>query len=232
MGLVHRVLPDAELEGFVDGILHTLSGERAAGDRQLEDHHRGVREVGGIAGPGTRCAPPCGAAPRAPTTRKAGARSWKSASRASRGNELKIKSIRVRAVAVPMKRPLAHQHRGGHGRAAAAHRPADRRRHRRALLPVQPRQAPPAGRSRRWSRRWREMLKGDAVAPFDIEKKLRARYTLLGVHNIVLFAMSGIDMAAWDALGQSLEPAAGAPARRDAAADARLQLQGPRHSCR
>jgi mandelate racemase len=49
-----------------------------------------------------------------------------------------------------------------------------------------------------------EMLKGDAVAPFDIEKKLRARYTLLGVHNIVLFAMSGIDMAAWDALGQSL----------------------------
>ena len=49
-----------------------------------------------------------------------------------------------------------------------------------------------------------EMLKGDAVAPFDIEKKLRARYALLGVHNIVLFAMSGIDMAAWDALGQAL----------------------------
>jgi mandelate racemase len=49
-----------------------------------------------------------------------------------------------------------------------------------------------------------EMLKGDAVAPFDIEKKLRGRYALLGVHNIVLFAMSGIDMAAWDALGQAL----------------------------
>ena len=49
-----------------------------------------------------------------------------------------------------------------------------------------------------------EMLKDDEVAPFEIEKKLRARYTLLGVHNIVLFAMSGIDMAAWDALGQSL----------------------------
>src|SRR5262245_30371466 len=49
-----------------------------------------------------------------------------------------------------------------------------------------------------------EMLKGDEVAPFDIEKKLRARYALLGVHNIVLFAMSGIDMAAWDALGQAL----------------------------
>jgi mandelate racemase len=50
-----------------------------------------------------------------------------------------------------------------------------------------------------------EMLKGDEVAPFDLERKLRARFTLLGVHNIVLFAMSGIDMAAWDAYAQSLE---------------------------
>jgi len=49
-----------------------------------------------------------------------------------------------------------------------------------------------------------EMIKGDEVAPYDIERKLRARYTLLGVHNIVLFAMSGIDMAAWDAVGQAL----------------------------
>ncbi len=48
-----------------------------------------------------------------------------------------------------------------------------------------------------------EMVKGDEVAPFEIERKLRARYALLGVHNIVLFAMSGIDMAAWDALGQA-----------------------------
>lgn len=48
------------------------------------------------------------------------------------------------------------------------------------------------------------MITGDALAPFEIEKKLRARYTLLGVHNIVLFAMSGIDMCAWDALGQAL----------------------------
>src|SRR5258706_6429505 len=49
-----------------------------------------------------------------------------------------------------------------------------------------------------------ELLKGDAVAPFEIEKKLRARYTLLGVHNMVLFAMAAIDMCAWDALGQAL----------------------------
>ena len=50
-----------------------------------------------------------------------------------------------------------------------------------------------------------QMLVGDAVAPFEIEKKLRARHKLLGVHNIVLFAMSGIDMTAWDVVGQSLD---------------------------
>lgn len=49
-----------------------------------------------------------------------------------------------------------------------------------------------------------EMVKGDALVPFELEAKLRKRHTLLGVHNIVLFAMSGIDMAAWDALGQAL----------------------------
>src|SRR3954468_4351011 len=49
-----------------------------------------------------------------------------------------------------------------------------------------------------------EMVKGDVVAPYEIERKLRTKYALLGVHNVVLFAISGIDMAAWDALGQSL----------------------------
>jgi mandelate racemase len=49
-----------------------------------------------------------------------------------------------------------------------------------------------------------EMIRGDEVAPLELERKLRARYALLGVHNIVLFAMAGIDMAAWDALAQSL----------------------------
>jgi mandelate racemase len=49
-----------------------------------------------------------------------------------------------------------------------------------------------------------ELIVGDAVAPFEIDKKLRAKYALLGVHNIVLFAMSAIDMCAWDALGQAL----------------------------
>jgi mandelate racemase len=49
------------------------------------------------------------------------------------------------------------------------------------------------------------MLEGNPVAPFDIEKKLRARYALLGVHNVVLIAMAGIDMAAWDAMAQAQE---------------------------
>jgi mandelate racemase len=49
-----------------------------------------------------------------------------------------------------------------------------------------------------------DMIAGDGVAPFDIERKLRQKYTLLGVHNIVLFAISGIDMAAWDAHAQHL----------------------------
>ena len=48
------------------------------------------------------------------------------------------------------------------------------------------------------------MVEGDPVVPFELEKKLRQRYSLLGVHNIVLFAMAGIDMAAWDAYAQSL----------------------------
>ena len=49
-----------------------------------------------------------------------------------------------------------------------------------------------------------EMISGDAAVPFEIERTLRRKHALLGVHNIVLFAMSGIDMAAWDAYAQAL----------------------------
>jgi mandelate racemase len=52
------------------------------------------------------------------------------------------------------------------------------------------------------------LIAGDPVVPFDLERKLRAKHALLGVHNLVLIAMAGIDMAAWDAhaiaLGQPL----------------------------
>ena len=116
---------------------------------------------------------------------------------------MKISDIRVRAVAAPMKRPLATST----GKLAVA--PL-------VLIDLET-DAGVTGRSylfaigkhnlapiARLVEAMAEMLKGDEVAPFDLERKLRARYTLLGVHNIVLFAMAGIDMAAWDALGQSL----------------------------
>ena len=50
-----------------------------------------------------------------------------------------------------------------------------------------------------------EMVQGEDVVPFELERKLRQKHTLLGVHNIVLFAIAGIDMAAWDAYAQALD---------------------------
>ena len=116
---------------------------------------------------------------------------------------MKIRSIRCRAVSAPIKRPLVTST----GKVATA-----------ALLLVDlETDAGITGRSYLFGigahnlgpiakllEAMAEMVKGDELAPLDLERKLRARYALLGVHNIVLFAMSGIDMAAWDALGQSL----------------------------
>ena len=116
---------------------------------------------------------------------------------------LRITGIRVRAVAAPVKRPLVTS--AGTVSAAAL-----------LLLDLET-DGGIVGRSylfgigkhnlapiAKLAEAMAEMVKGDEVAPFDLEKKLRARYALLGVHNIVLFAIAGIDMAAWDALGQSL----------------------------
>src|SRR4051812_5743728 len=118
-------------------------------------------------------------------------------------DKLKVQSIRVRAVAAPMKRPLTTsttvvseaalllidlQTDGGIvGRSY--------------LFGAGRHNLPPIAKL---VEAMAAMVKGDALAPFDLEKKLRAKYSLLGVHNIVLFAMAGIDMAAWDALAQGL----------------------------
>ena len=118
-------------------------------------------------------------------------------------SKLKIRNVRVRAVGAPMKRPLAT----ATGALSVS----------TVLLIDLATSAGVTGRAYLFSigahnlapiaklvEAMGEMLAGDAVLPFEIEKKLRAKYTLLGVHNIVLFAMSGIDMAAWDALGRAL----------------------------
>src|SRR6266581_704295 len=117
--------------------------------------------------------------------------------------KLGVRSIRARAVSAPMKRPLATST----GQVSSA-----------ALLLIDLQSdAGIVGRSylfgigrhnlapiARLVEAMAEMIKGDACAPLELERKLRARYALLGVHNIVLFAMAGIDMAAWDALARSL----------------------------
>jgi len=122
---------------------------------------------------------------------------------------LRIRSVKARAVAAPMRRPLATSI----GKLTAA-----------ALVLIDlETDAGVVGRSYLFTvgrqnlppvvklvEAMAEMVKGDEVAPFDLEKKLRARYMLLGVHNIVLFAIAGIDMAAWDAVAQ----AAGQPLAR------------------
>jgi mandelate racemase len=45
-----------------------------------------------------------------------------------------------------------------------------------------------------------EAVKGDALVPLEIETKLRARMTLFGSRGLQGLAVSGIDMAAWDAV--------------------------------
>ncbi len=116
---------------------------------------------------------------------------------------MKIRAIRARAVAAPMKRPLVTSI------ATVSVAPL-------VLIDLET-DAGVVGRSYLFAlgkvhlppivelvKAMAAMVEGDEVAPLDLERKLRARYALLGVHNIVLFAMAGIDMAAWDALAQSL----------------------------
>jgi len=43
------------------------------------------------------------------------------------------------------------------------------------------------------------LLKGDAVAPLEIDLKLQRTFRLLGATGVTAMAMAGIDMAAWDA---------------------------------
>ena len=207
MGLVHtRSCRMTSWRAFVDEILQNSVGERAAVDRQLEDHHRGVREVGGRAGRTRAMARGDGALrARAPTTRKAGARSWRSASRASRENEdARSQHPRARGRGAD-EAAAADQHRRGH---------ASRRCCSSTCRPTPASSAAPTCSriGKHNLRADREAGRGDGRdgegrrgrAASTSRRSCARRYALLGVHNIVLFAMSGIDMAAWDALGQAL----------------------------
>ena len=54
-----------------------------------------------------------------------------------------------------------------------------------------------------------EMVKGDAVAPSELWRKLAQRFALMGVQGVVRMAMSGLDVAAWDASNLSTAIRAG-----------------------
>jgi mandelate racemase len=47
------------------------------------------------------------------------------------------------------------------------------------------------------------LIKGDVVAPLELERKLHGRFRLLGAKGIAAMALAGIDMAAWDALAKA-----------------------------
>jgi len=49
-----------------------------------------------------------------------------------------------------------------------------------------------------------EMITGDALAPFEVEAKLRKRMTLQDSHGIAGQVIAGIDMACWDAYAKGL----------------------------
>jgi mandelate racemase len=44
------------------------------------------------------------------------------------------------------------------------------------------------------------IVKGDRVAPLDLWEKLAQRFALIGVQGLLRMAMSGLDVAAWDAV--------------------------------
>ncbi|MEQ8652933.1 MAG: enolase C-terminal domain-like protein [Kiloniellales bacterium] len=47
-----------------------------------------------------------------------------------------------------------------------------------------------------------QLLIGQSLAPYDIERLISARFKLLGVTGLVTMAMAAIDMAAWDAVAK------------------------------
>ena len=115
---------------------------------------------------------------------------------------MKIKAIRARAVSAPMKKPLVTSIATVSSAALLLIdlQTDDGVTGRSYLFAVGKHNLGPIAKL---VEAMAEMVKGDEVVPFDLEKKLRSKYALLGVHNIVLFAIAGIDTAAWDACAQA-----------------------------
>lgn len=119
--------------------------------------------------------------------------------------QLHIRSIQARPVVVPMKRPL--RTRSG----AVAQAPL-------LLIDLQSEEGV-TGRSYLFGYQpftlkplhdlvmaLADMIVGDRVAPFDVDRKLRTQSKLLGPSGLLGMALSGLDTACWDALavGQGL----------------------------
>jgi mandelate racemase len=51
-------------------------------------------------------------------------------------------------------------------------------------------------------RNFKALVKGEVLAPADIEQKLARRFRLLGTQGLVGIALAAIDMALWDALAR------------------------------
>jgi len=115
---------------------------------------------------------------------------------------LTIRGLATRAVRVPMRRPLVTS--GG----TITHAPF-------VLLDLETEEGIP-GRAclfaysdlgartlRQLLAGMLEMIRDDAVAPVAVAKKLFARFTLIGREGLPTIAMSGIDMALWDALARA-----------------------------
>lgn len=121
----------------------------------------------------------------------------------SHGESLRIRDVQSRAVLVPMRRPL----RVSSG--AITQVPLllidlltdEGVTGRSYLFGYHPFTLPPLAEL---VGAMADMVKGDPVVPFEIERKLRARLALLGPHNLTGIALAGIDMASWDALACSL----------------------------
>jgi mandelate racemase len=122
---------------------------------------------------------------------------------------LTVRAVRVRAVEVPMRRPLAVST----GEVSAAP----------LILVDLYTDGDPVGCSyvfvyAKWALEpmrqlidnFSEMIAGSPLAPLEIEAALQKRLRLIGPQGLTLMALAAIDMAAWDALAKSRDlPLAG-----------------------